>query len=347
MALTSKGKVYGWGAAACGQLGNDSSKPLPKDTDGSPYQPIPSLITALANKNIISVSCGEAHSLVLDDNSIIYSFGANGCGQLGQDVLVQCDDAEKARNASFKVEKHSNEPIRVIDGRRSNVSNEESQHLIINLQALRNSRRNANTAFELYPMYKDELSIVHFHSTPKIIRSLVSKNVLKISSGGVHNLAIVEENNNSLQASIYMTFITGAHTDFNFIVEGITVRTHKVILSYKSSYFAAFFTANKDLKEIELKNTRYKPFRLILDYIYLADLTLMDIEGFDDELIDTYKFAKKYGLAKLQEEIKNRLHNKLKGITIDESKDGKKKCKAMNVIESLSELEETYKSENS
>ena len=115
-----------------------------------------------------------------------------------------------------------------------------------------------------------------------------------------------------------------------------------MVLSYKSSYCAAFFTANKDLKEIELKNTRYKPIRLILDYIYLADLTLMDIEGFDDELIDTYKLAKKYGLVKLQEEIKNRLHNKLKGITIDESKDGKKKCKAMSVIESLSELAKKY-----
>lgn len=59
MALTVKGKLYGWGAAACGQLGTDNNKPLPKDSEGSPYQPIPSIIAALSKKSIISVSCGE------------------------------------------------------------------------------------------------------------------------------------------------------------------------------------------------------------------------------------------------------------------------------------------------
>jgi len=59
MALTSTGKLYGWGAAACGQLGTDNSKPLPKDSEGSPYQPIPNIINALSKKVIVSVSCGE------------------------------------------------------------------------------------------------------------------------------------------------------------------------------------------------------------------------------------------------------------------------------------------------
>jgi hypothetical protein len=315
MALTSKGEVYGWGAAACGQLGPNYNKILPKDNEGSPYQPIPSYIKALEGKKIVAVSCGEAHTLVLDENGIIHSFGANSCGQLGQDLPGRCESISEAKSI-----RESIEPIRIIEGRRAI---EESQNSTITLQHLRNNRRNANALLELYPMHKEELSISHYYSTPNVVKHLMSTNVLKISSGGVHNLAIVETISNSLQPAIYGAFVNGLHTDFTFIVEGVSVRVHKVILAYKSSYFAAFFTSKKDMKEAELKGTSYKSLRLIMDYIYLADLGLIDIEGFDRELIDTYKLAKKYGLNLLQEEIKRRLRTKLKNITIDDSKEGK------------------------
>ncbi len=60
MALTTTGRLYGWGAAACGQLGAENGKPLPKDSEGSPYQPVPSLITSLSKHVIVAMSCGEA-----------------------------------------------------------------------------------------------------------------------------------------------------------------------------------------------------------------------------------------------------------------------------------------------
>ena len=249
--------------------------------------------------------------MVLDENGIIHSFGANSCGQLGQDLPGKCESNNGTKSMI--------EPIRIIEGRRGI---DESQHSAISLQNLRNNRRNANALLEVYPIHKEELSISHYYSTPNVVRYLVANNVLKISSGGVHNLAIVEAITNSLQPAIYGAFATGLHTDFTFIVEGVPVRVHKVILAYKHSYFAAFFTSKKDMKEVELKGTRYKPFRLIIDYIYLEDLDLIDMEGFDRELIDTYKLAKKYGLKLLQEEIKRRLRTKLKNITIDDSKEG-------------------------
>lgn len=333
--------MYGWGSAACGQLGPDSNKALPKDSEGSPYQPEPTLIAALNGKRVVAVSCGEAHTLVLDENGMVYSFGANGCGQLGQDLPGRYENSPNAKATPMKLERHVVEPVRVIEGRRHGAA-EESQHLTINLQNLRNSRRNASAAFEIYPMHKEELSISHYYSTPNLVRYLVSNNVLKISSGGVHNLAIVETINNSLQPAIYTVFMTGQHTDFVFVVEGVSVKVHKVILAYKSSYFAAFFTSKKDVREVELKGTRYRPFRLVMEYIYLADLALMDMEGFDRELIDTYKLASKYGLNSLQEEIKRRLRTKLKSITVDDYKEGKKKCKAANVMESLAELAKKY-----
>ncbi len=344
MALTSKGKLYGWGAAACGQLGIDNSKPLPKDSEGSPYQPVPSLVTALAKKTVVAVSCGEAHTLALDDNGIIYSFGANGCGQLGQDMPARYEESKVAVTATGSLgatvaskpdnanKSRTSEPATrgTVDNRRSTAavtaavsSTDEGQHLTLNLQILRNNRRNTNTAFELYPMHKEELSITHFYPTPNMIRSLLAASVLKIASGGVHNLAIIESTTHSLQTAIYCRFTIAAHTDFTFVVEGVSVRVHRVVLAHRSSHFAGFFSGNKDLKEMELKDTRYSPFRMIIDYIYLADFALLDVEGFDKELIEVYKLAKKYGIMPLQEEIRRRLHGKLKGISIDDSKDCK------------------------
>lgn len=83
MALTKDGVVYAWGEATLGQLGLADIRDLPKNTENKPYQPTPTKVTALRNKKIVAISCGETHTLALTESGHLYSFGANGCGQLG------------------------------------------------------------------------------------------------------------------------------------------------------------------------------------------------------------------------------------------------------------------------
>jgi alpha-tubulin suppressor-like RCC1 family protein len=52
----------------------------------------------LINKKIVAISCGETHTQCLTDSGHLYSFGANGCGQLGQFI----NDLEKRRRGSFE-----------------------------------------------------------------------------------------------------------------------------------------------------------------------------------------------------------------------------------------------------
>ena len=47
---------------------------------------------------MIAISCGETHTLALTDSGHLYSFGANGCGQLGQFLC----EFEKRRRDSFE-----------------------------------------------------------------------------------------------------------------------------------------------------------------------------------------------------------------------------------------------------
>ena len=76
LALDSDGKIYAWGLNDHGQLGNnstvDSPVPVMVDTNG-----------VLAGKNIVRISAGNVHSVAMDDNGIVYTWGCNDHGQLG------------------------------------------------------------------------------------------------------------------------------------------------------------------------------------------------------------------------------------------------------------------------
>jgi hypothetical protein len=72
MALTENGCVYSWGSNLCGQLGiaNTINSYTPKQIE---------------MKDIIihKIICGESHSLLLTNKGVIYAFGNNFFGQIG------------------------------------------------------------------------------------------------------------------------------------------------------------------------------------------------------------------------------------------------------------------------
>lgn len=66
-------KVYAWGCSKYGQLGLG-------DVYESPY---PRLITSLANENVITLSCGQFHTLALTEKGQVFAWGWGVHGQLG------------------------------------------------------------------------------------------------------------------------------------------------------------------------------------------------------------------------------------------------------------------------
>ena len=73
-------KLYSWGDNRYGQLGNGGGGPGEKST-------IPVQVVDLTN--IKSMAGGEGHSLALDDNGRVYSWGWNSFGQLGIGSEIQ------------------------------------------------------------------------------------------------------------------------------------------------------------------------------------------------------------------------------------------------------------------
>ena len=75
LALTRDNKIYVWGNNQFGQLGRGFTA-IEKVFK-------PQVIKGLEDKEIIQISCGSAHTLVLTSDGIVYGFGDNTYGQIG------------------------------------------------------------------------------------------------------------------------------------------------------------------------------------------------------------------------------------------------------------------------
>lgn len=77
LALSRSGQVWAWGSNSRGQLGTGS-----KESQVNTPQMVEGLM------DIVSIAAGYSHSLAVDFNGQIYSWGSNGRGQLGNGKTV-------------------------------------------------------------------------------------------------------------------------------------------------------------------------------------------------------------------------------------------------------------------
>ena len=73
LALSDSGDVYAWGSGSSGQLGLGKKRGFPS----------PQLVWGLMRKGVRQISAGNAHSLALTYNGMVYSWGSGKAGQLG------------------------------------------------------------------------------------------------------------------------------------------------------------------------------------------------------------------------------------------------------------------------
>ncbi|ORX58264.1 RCC1/BLIP-II protein [Hesseltinella vesiculosa] len=83
--LNDNGQVFTFGSLEFGQLGTVTSSNLLKIAGqfGAEPSPDPTLVQGLSNRKIVSVTCGTNHTLALDDEGYVFSWGFGGFGRLG------------------------------------------------------------------------------------------------------------------------------------------------------------------------------------------------------------------------------------------------------------------------
>ncbi len=86
LALREDGTLWAWGYAAHGQLGGNQGMGAGftgTDPVGSPIHYVPFAVPVCGLPNFVAVAAGDAHSLALDTNSMVFAWGHNQWGALG------------------------------------------------------------------------------------------------------------------------------------------------------------------------------------------------------------------------------------------------------------------------
>ncbi|KAF5379474.1 hypothetical protein D9615_006654 [Tricholomella constricta] len=85
LVLTESGKVFSFGSAEKGQLGNGTTGERITTGNKTAFdiEVTPVYIKELDGKNIVQIVSGQQHSLALDDTGVVYVWGYNGYCRLG------------------------------------------------------------------------------------------------------------------------------------------------------------------------------------------------------------------------------------------------------------------------
>jgi len=128
LAVTHRGSVYAWGGAHFGLLGiadvdgNEQLSDLPVDEgSGNPYQPRPTLLTALEGVSVAQVSCGSAHNLAVAEDGSVWAWGGAKYGRLGVSskqlaAMPTDDDGDPYQPRPIKLETLSGHAVQVACG---------------------------------------------------------------------------------------------------------------------------------------------------------------------------------------------------------------------------------------
>jgi len=103
-------------------------------------------------------------------------------------------------------------------------------------------------------------------------------------------------------------FLNDLFSDVTLLVEGQALKAHRAILAAKSDYFRTLLTSGmkeSHSKEVELKETPIKGFRLLLRYIYTGHMSLMEQEL--QVVLDILGLAQKYCFTVLETSVTNHL----------------------------------------
>ena len=221
IALTDDGKIFSWGSAQGGQLGLSEeyiTQPQFKDY----YISTPTLVpmklninnkNSSTNKNIntnedmkiIKISCGEAHSIVLNDKKEVYSWGFGSNGQLG---LGFCEDSFELGTGLSRSRIFTPKKIKTFE-------NFENKVLINDIQCGKTFSMFIDTNGGLYSCGVNDLKQLGIPESPPrnhlknkdcqckdfVIPTkldyFLNMKVEKISCGEAHCVAIVKENHSN------------------------------------------------------------------------------------------------------------------------------------------------------
>ena len=186
--VTANGDVYTWGCARHGRLGyyvaSDDDVDRSTETDEereerrwTQYAPkkVPNMMGARA----LDVSCGDAHTAILDADGFVWTFGSNARGQLG--YFTPQDDAEGSHSATAKQVEYLKHRDVLVTG----ISSSKQHVVACSRNGDAYTWGHGSTAVRRVVFPKPADYGVNWHE--------INHNVVKVSAGGAHSAALTAD----------------------------------------------------------------------------------------------------------------------------------------------------------
>ena len=256
------GDTFTWGSGGSGKLGHgdEENQSTPKRVDG------------LIGNHCHTAACGSAHTLVLTRNGSVYSFGSNGCGQLGYGTRrPRIESTPKLIKAP-------------LEGK-----------LITHVACGSHHSMATTKGGVLYTWGKGEDGRLGRGSKklndvfiPSVVQSLLDFKVVKIDSNNGYSVVLVEEPKRCCFKNLKAMIDDEKCSDIFFVLKDDNderVHANKGILIGQSEYFRAMFRS--DMREsrenvIEVRDCSKTVLLLLLEYLYTGSV---EIGGQDIEIV--------------------------------------------------------------
>ncbi|OXB62048.1 hypothetical protein ASZ78_013421 [Callipepla squamata] len=242
MALSFDGDVYGWGYNGNGQLGLGNNG----------NQLTPCRVAALQGVCVFQIACGYAHTLALTDEGLLYAWGANTYGQLGNG-----NKSNQLSPLQIMMEKERVVEIAACHSAHTSAAKTQSGQVYMWGQCRGQS--------VVLP------HLTHFACTDDVFACFATPAVMW------RLLSVEQEDFLTVAESLKKEFDSPETSDLKFRVDGKYIHVHKAVLKIRCEHFRTMFQSywNEDMKEvIEVDQFSYPVYRAFLEYLYTDSVDL-------------------------------------------------------------------------
>jgi len=279
IALSEDGRLFTWGDGRNGNLGHGDKE----------HVVVPKLVEGLIGKHVVYASAGVDHTGAVTEDGEIYIWGSNDVGQLGLGRMVPGETvptlvtSESVRGVFFS---------KVFCGQNVSYALTKNGELY---------SWGSNDSGKLG--HREQADVFK----PRKVKGLKSCRVLDMILFDDHAAALVDKKSLPVDNLVPMTSAfsvavnEGDFSDVTFLVEGIHICAHRVILTNRCKYFAKIFrSSKKEAKEDSIisisDDVRHHIFLLFLQYLY-TDQIKVEL----DDAVELYFLANVYGLPTLRD----------------------------------------------
>ncbi|RWS28366.1 X-linked retinitis pigmentosa GTPase regulator-like protein, partial [Leptotrombidium deliense] len=176
LAVCSQGKLFSWGWGIHGQLGHGNTENI--------Y--LPKQVNALLKKHIVSACGGYSHSVALDSEGIVYAFGNNLFGQLGNGSNLKSSVPQPVTQLKYRIKMISSHYFHTlalaVDKRTLFIWGSNPHTIRLHAQAARKNKSSQQN--------NENISCTNHLYPQSVNTNLFNCDIKKISTGNTHCLLL-------------------------------------------------------------------------------------------------------------------------------------------------------------